>query len=67
MAISSHHPVTQLDEGTGENTHGCQFEGFFSQDISLLHSSQSYCAPSLLSQNERVITDNVKDFKNQKF
>lgn len=66
MAISSRQPVTQLDEGTGENTHGCEFEGFFSQDISLLHSPQSHCAPSLSSQNESLITNNVKDFKNHK-
>lgn len=41
-------------------------EGSFSQDNSLLHSSQSHCAPSLLSQNKKVITNNTKYFKNQK-
>lgn len=60
MAISSH----QVVRGTRENTHGCQFEGFFFQDASLLHSSQSQDAPSLLSQNKRMTAKGVKDLKN---
>lgn len=66
MAIFSHQAVNQHDEGTAENTHDCQFEGSFSQDISLLYSSQSQHAPYLLLQNKRIRVNHVKDFKNEK-
>lgn len=61
MAIFSHQAVNQQDkEGTGENTHSCQF--LFPRHFSMCFIAPK--APPVLSQNKIIIAHYIKQFKN---